>query len=214
MQRAQPRALALLLMAAWLALPAAGRAAALVETFDADKPAAQVLGGLAGIGVEGAWSTTLEGGAYVWRNDSDAKAVKYIHLDRLPGGVGLAEAAVEVDVTVAAAGEPAGAGLIYRFAPASRTYLLYLLMGDGEYGLFYRGADGFRRLAVGAAPGVVPEGKNRLAVRPMADRIEFLVNGNRAVSIGKGQVPGEGVGIAALGKGTFTFDNLSVDPAG
>jgi hypothetical protein len=211
------RRLAMPLLAIGLGLvpPAGGASAAgLVETFDAAKPAAEVLGGLAEIGDDGTWRTALEDGAYVWRNEADAQAVKYIHVDRLPDGAGLAAAAVAVDVTVAAGEGAAGAGLIYRFDPAGRTYLLFVLLGDGNYGLFFRAKDGFQRLAAGDAPGVDAAGRNRLGVRPAGGRIEFLVNDNRAVAIGGDRIPGQGVGIAAIGKGTFSFDNLSIDPAG
>jgi hypothetical protein len=217
MRQLPVRRLAMPLLAIGLGLmpPAGGAAAAgLVETFDAARPAAEVLGGLASVGDDGTWRAALEDGAYVWRNEADAQAVKYIHLDRLSGGADLATAAVEVDVTVAAGEGAAGAGLIYRFDPAGRTYLLFVLLREGDYGLFFRAKDGFKRLASGDAPGVDPAGRNRLGVRPMGERIEFLVNGNRAVAIGGDRIPGEGVGIAALGKGTFSFDNLSIDPAG
>ena len=187
-------------------------AADIVETFDAGKPPAAVLGGLAKTGTDGAWAITLADGAYVWRNDSDAQAVRYIHIDPPPGDAdGFADAAVEVDVTIGERGS--AAGIVYRFDPASRTYLMFALLGDGQYAVVARGQQGLKQVGRGTVPGVKP-GTNRLAARTVGDKIEYLVNGARAVEVDIRGAAGKSVGIAAIGKGTFTFDNLSVREAG
>jgi hypothetical protein len=199
-------AAALLLGAGW----SAASAADIVETFDPGKPAAAVLGGLASTGTDGPWAMSLADGAYTWRNTADAQAVKYIRIDGTPGDKnGLGNASVAVDVAIGDGGGLSGAGIVYRFDPKGRTYLLFTLLGDGQYGAFVRGSSGFKKLASGSVPGV-RTGANRLVVRTVDERVEFLVNDERVVGLGIEGAMGRSVGIAALGKGTFTFDNLEV----
>ncbi len=186
----------------------------IVETFDAGKPPAAVLGGVAKTGTDGAWVISLVDGAYVWRNDGDPQAVRYIHIDATSDDAdGFAGAAVEVDVTIGERGDGAAAGVVYRFDPASRTYLLFTLLGDGQYAVLARGRQGLKQVGRGTVPGVKP-GANRLMVRTVGDKIEYLVNGARAVEVDIRGAAGRSVGIAAIGKGTFTFDNLAVREAG
>jgi hypothetical protein len=197
---------ALLLGAGWNAASAAD----IVETFDPGKPAATVLGGLASTGTDGPWAMSLTGGAYTWRNTADAQAVKYIRIDGTPDDKdGLGNASVEVDVAIGDGSGMSGAGIVYRFDPKSRTYLLFTLLSDGQYGAFVRGSGGFKKLASGSVPGL-RAGANRLAVRTVGERVEFLVNDEPAVGLGIRGAMGRSVGIAAIGKGTFTFDNLAV----
>ncbi|HMR29700.1 MAG TPA: hypothetical protein PKA13_02830 [Geminicoccaceae bacterium] len=195
----------------WASEPARG--AELLETFDG-KPPAQILGGLLTIGRDGAWEGKVDGGAYTLRNDTDAEAVKYFNINDLEGDpVGLAGASVGVDLQLAGAGGLSGAGIVYRFDPANRTYLLFTLLGSNEYAVFARGTRGFRPVARGSVPGLRP-GVNRLAVRSSGDRIEFLVNDGVATGMSVRGASGGSVGLAAIGKGTFTFDNFSIEDRG
>jgi hypothetical protein len=199
------------LAAALLALTTAGaRAAELVESFAGDKP----LGGLVQPGTEGAWTASLEGEAYTLSNASDAQAIKYLHLGALPGGTGhLGKAAVEVDVKVDGDSDPSGAGILYRFDPESRTYLLFALMDNGNYAIFLRTNEGIKRAAQGSVPGLKPE-SNRLSVRTEGEMIQFAINGQSGPKVKVGERGGGSVGIAAIGKGSFTFDNLAVREPG
>jgi hypothetical protein len=204
-----------LFLALSLGLGAAGsRAAELMETFDAGKPPDKVLGGILRTGRDGVWEASLADGVYTLRNTSDAQAVKYFNINGFAGDSdGLADASVEVDVAIGDGGELSGAGIIYRFDPANRSYLLFTLLSTGEYAAFVRGSGGFKLLARGSVPDL-HSGTNRLAVHTNGDRIEFLVNDARAVSMGVRGATGKGVGLAAIGKGTFTFDNFAVRDAG
>lgn len=195
-------------------LPVQASAAELLETFDAAKPPERILGGLLTTGRDGAWEGSVADGVYTLRNDSDAQAVKYFNINDLKGDpIGLAEASVAVDLQIADAGDLSGAGIMYRFDPSSRTYLLFTLLGSNEYAVFARGTQGFRPVARGSVPGIRP-GVNRLAVRSTGDRIEFLVNDAVATGMSVRGATGGSVGLAAVGKGTFTFDNFSIKDRG
>lgn len=186
------------------------RAVELVETFDPGKPKEQVLGGILTTGQDGAWEASLADGAYVLRNATDGQAVKYVSINSFAGDTdGLASAFVTVDIDIADTTDLAGAGIIYRFDPASRSYLLFALLGNDEYAAFVRGPKGFKPLARGSVAGL-REGANRLAVRSDGERIEFLINDVQAVGMTVRGTTGKSVGLAAIGKGTFTFDNLSI----
>lgn len=189
-------------------------AAELVETFDPGKSKERVLGGILLTGKDGPWDASLGDGTYTLRNSTDAQAIKYFSINGFSGDAdGLGEASVAVDVDIGDGGGLSGAGIIYRFDPANRTYLLFALMSTNEYAAFVRGANGFKPLAKGTVANL-HEGQNRLAVQASGDRIEFLINDVQAVAMQIQGKMGQSVGIAAIGKGTFVFDNFSIKDRG
>ncbi len=211
-RRRIPTAVALALALGLTVAPA--RAAEIVETFDAGKAPAQILGGSVKPGRDGAWNAALADGTFTLSNDSDPQAIKYFKIDGFGGdNDGLADASVAVDVDVGNAGDMAGAGIVYRFDAANRSYLLFTLMGNDQYGAFARGPNGFKPIARGSVAGLRP-GANRLEVRTEGERIVFLVNDTPAASLVVRGATGKSVGLAAIGKGTFTFDNFAIRDEG
>jgi hypothetical protein len=193
-----------------LALTGSAGSAELREDFSGSEP----LGGLAQTGTDGAWTASLDNGAYTFTNDTEAQAIRYVHLGALPGGAGnLANATVEVDVTVDGRSNPSGAGIMYRFDPASRTYLLFALLSSGDYAIYIRNQKGAQQVARGSVTGVKPAG-NRLSLTPEGELVRFSINDQAGPTVKVGEAGGTSIGIAALGKGTFTFDNLLIRDAG
>ena len=193
---------------------AAEGAPALVETFEGYAEGEPGFRRFVALGRSGPWLGEIRDGAYVLSNREEASAVKYFYVEQVPGmtEAGLRRAIVEVEVGGDYAGERAAAGLIYGLDPARGVYLLFTLLGTDEYALFGRALDGFHTLARGTNPAIRAEGPNRLGIRPRAERVELLVNGETigAFALQGQELPGRATGIAALGTGEFRFDNFKI----
>ncbi|HET6520943.1 MAG TPA: hypothetical protein VFG47_14145, partial [Geminicoccaceae bacterium] len=201
----------LALLAALLSAPPAS-AAQYRETFDPGKRPDEVMFGILGFGEGGTWSGRLADGQYVLTNRTDPSAVQYYYLEAPPGGTfgSLRDATVSVEVAGEFGSDPSGAGLIYRFDPATRTYWAFALTRDG-YGVFKRDRGGFQEVMAGGSAAIRPGEANRLTVRPGPDgAAQFLVNDEVVGAAGGPDITGAGVGLLALGAGSFRFDEFTI----
>ena len=74
------------------------------------------------------------------------------------------------------------------------------------YALYRRDSEGFRSLTSQASDAVAPSGVRRLAARTVDGQVELFVDGAFALGIESEGVLTGGIGIVALGVGTFTYD--------
>lgn len=203
------RSLCSLLVA--LALAAApALAAEYRETFDEGRDPAKILAGTLLIGDDGVWSGALEDGAYSLSNAGKDGAVRYFHVDfsnQSGAGAG-SRTEVAVDVAGQFDGQVAGAGLLYRFDRAARTYYAFVVMKDGVYSLWQRGTEGLRRVAAGSNAAIKPDGTNSLLVRLEDGKAELFVNDTRIGGHSTGPTAEGDVGIVAFDRGTYSFDNF------
>lgn len=202
-------ALALLVgTAAAQATPAAPVAAqGFVVTFEGSDPAG-VLDGILTIGADGPWTGTLTGSAYELRNTADFGAVRYHYLMGAPGvDQPLTQGTVTVDVAVQTdpQDDVSGAGLIFDFQEATGDYFAFVTTAGG-YALYRRDAEGFRSLAAEASDPVGPSGVRRLTARSAGGNVELYVDGAYVWGLEKESVLNGGVGIVAIGLGTFVYE--------
>lgn len=203
-------ALRTLALAACVALvPAALLAAPVLETFE---PGATALHGIVKAGTEGAWTVRLDDGTVTLVNEQDPKAIKFYRVDGLKDAPSLADATVGLDVGGSFPGRDSAAGLLYRYDPASRTYLAFVV-GETSWSLFERDARGLARRMRGNLPPAAGATR-RLEIGPAGENLALKIDGRSVGQVRIVDLPGGSVGLIAMSTGTFHADNLSIAPVG
>jgi hypothetical protein len=171
-------------------------------------------------GQEGQYEGAIENGAYVLRHHGDAGMVRYHFLTALPDQPerSLRDAGVSVVVSgdfATAENRTAGAGLVYRLDPDTRTYFAFALLGDGRYGAFKRDRTRLQRI-IHATSSAIRQGEpNELTMRPnRGNGVDLFINGTQVGSVASSDITGKAVGLIAIGNGRFVFDEFTVVPAG
>jgi hypothetical protein len=206
------------LLAGFLAAAAPAFAAAPDIAYDFDRPpeAGSQLADMLILGTEGDWTGEVADGEYRLYNTSAPNTLKYFYTSLGPAGAeaDLSGATVTLDATTDARDGNSGAGILYRFDPATQTYFAFTVTGEG-YAVFVRDSGGLNRVLTGSLPGGPPAGQMHLAVRQKADgSAEFLVGEAVVGSVSNGDVHGAQLGFVAFGAGEFAFDNFAVYRSG
>jgi len=166
-------------------------------------------GGVLDVGSDGTWTGSLTGSAYRLSNTADAGAVRYYYLMGLPGEAGpLAQGTIGVTLGMAPGGGGlSAAGLVFDVDPSNGHYLAFVLTSTG-YAVLQRGGAGLELLVDEPLETLRPDGRNRLELRAFGASVEVVVNGETAVTL-NGERPFDGgVGIMAVGAGTFEFQDF------
>lgn len=213
-----PRALLLALMALSLSC-APAMAGSYHEDFAAIGPD-DALQGVLLQGQEGEYQGAIENGAYVLRHHGDPAMVRYHFLTALPDEpkrtLRDARVAVVVSGDFATMGNTtAGAGLVYRLDPDTRTYFAFALLGDGRYGVFKRDRTRLQRIIHATSSAIRRGEPNELAMRPnQGNGVDLFINGTQVGSVASSDITGAAVGLIAIGNGRFVYDDFAVVPAG
>lgn len=181
-----------------------------VERFEGTDPAGP-LNGILTIGADGPWTGVLTGSTYQLRNGTDGGAVRFHYLSDAPGATGpLTQGTVSVEVAVQTDpnDDVAGAGLVFDFQDASRDYFAFVVTARG-YALYRRDAEGLRSLVAEASDAVRTDGFNRLIARSAAGQIDLFVNDTFVLGLQSDGALDGGIGIVAIGIGTFTYDTFA-----
>lgn len=158
------------------------------------------------------WFGEISQGAYNLINNSEPNAVRYYFIGNVPEGdpkKSLSEGAVSADVKIASDSRNSGAGLIYRYSPATKNYYAFILFQGGGHSILYRSAEGFKQILSGASKALKPEASNTLAIVPQETKMEFYINDHQVAKVDDGNKPKGHVGIITAGTGTFSFDNFT-----
>gem|GEM_PF-1994259 len=171
----------------------------------------RMLGGSLFFGRHGAWTGILTNGSYVLVNDSKRDDIKYCYLghDKLS----LAQAPVSVEVALEAVAQDqdlAGAGLIYRFNPLSGSYYAFLLKPQQSFALFHGDAAGFHLIYSGKSAAIRVGELNRLSVLGVEHSLSLYINEQRVKTIEDNLPCGDLVGIVAVSRGRYRFDNFAL----
>jgi hypothetical protein len=159
------------------------------------------------LGSDPPWTGAMEGGTYRLTNAAPNTDIIYF-VAALPGG-----AAQEVSVSIGIAAQPgagySGAGILFNFDAASRTYLAVVATATDELAIYQRNEQGVSELArlplgVAAAGGVL-----RLALRATGRGVAFEVNGTNQGSIDGIGLTGQ-AGILAIDGGSYSFADYQV----
>lgn len=179
------------------------------ETFESTDPQA-VLSGVVDVGTKGAWTATLTGTSYQLVNQSDPNAAQYYYVlsvpDQPPGPI--SQGTASVVVMVEGEGDHAGAGLLFALEPETRDYYAFVATTDG-YAFYRRDEDGFERM-ISARSSLVNRGaSNRLAITATGPELQLFVNDQSIARINRADPADGGIGIIALGTGTYTFEEFT-----
>lgn len=198
-------------------------APAMAEVYHEDFAALEPGDALHGIllqGQEGQYEGALENGTYVLRHQGDAGIVRYQFLTALPGQPdrSLRDARLSVVVSgdfASAENSVAGAGLVYRLDPDTRTYFAFAVLGDGRYGVFKRDRTRLQRIIHATSAAIRRGQPNELAMRPnQGNGVDLFINGTQVGSVASSDITGGAVGLIAIGNGRFVYDDFTVVPAG
>lgn len=175
------------------------------EALTSDDPEASVLV----LGNDGPWSAKITDGQYVVENSEDKDAVRYVHVGLSEDGKPreLSSSSVDVDVDGSFEDPDSGGGILYRFDPVSKTYLAFVLTKDG-YMILKRDKEGLQTVSQGAhshAEAVTLEA-NTLD----SGKVEFRMDDEVVGTIQSEGIEGNRVGMIAIGRGKFDFDNFQV----
>jgi hypothetical protein len=178
------------------------------EPFTGTDPSS-TFGGVLDVGSDGTWTGTLTGSAYRLSNAVDGGAVRYYYLTGLPGEAGpLAQGTIGVTLGLAPGGGGlSAAGLIFDFDPSNGHYLAFALSSTG-YVVLQRGSGGLELLVDETLDSLRPDGRNRLELRAFGTSVEVVVNGATAATLNAERPFDGGVGIVAIGAGTFEFQDF------
>jgi hypothetical protein len=213
-----------------LIIPTAVHAEDYVETFDGSVPAVMLNGALT-TGVDGIWTTSVDGGSLTLSNSSTDAAVHYISMQNVvyPGSLqpmATTGASIEVKVLVRGTAK-AGAGVIARFDPRTKNYMLFTIGGsDSTYYVLARESGGAKKIAAGVNPAIRQGEVNTVSLTNIEGALSFSVNGTELARIPAattGEViprpptrvtppDSDMVGVGAFGQGTFQFDEVRVIP--
>jgi hypothetical protein len=157
-------------------------------------------------GEDAPWTARAEGASFTLANTSDPAAIRYYWTGSPAEEEG--KRSIAVDVEVRDGQEGSGAGILYGYRDEPRSYFLLLLRPNGLVTLSQRVPEGFEeRMSIGG--DAVKPGVNRLEVRENGSTIEMLLNGQSIGSLGNDLIGRGGVGIVAVGTGTFSFANYT-----
>lgn len=156
------------------------------------------------------WQARVEDGVFVLENRSAAGAVRYYDFNRTgPGGAPALQTEASVSVSGDFEGEAAGAGLLARFDPETRTYYAFVRTADGV-ALYKRGPERFSRLMNLDGPVRGADGPVTLGMRLTPEGTQLFVNDRSIGTVSSQDVQGDRFGIVAIDRGTFRFDDFSV----
>jgi hypothetical protein len=175
-----------------------------------DAPPSQAEKTMLALGDDGTWEAAIDDGDYVVENHSDDDSIRYVQLSLNNDGkpIDTSVSSVDVDVDGTFEGEEAGAGILYRFDPDTQTYLAFVLTKNG-YMILKRGEDGVQTISQGAAAH--PSDGATLEVNTLdSGALEFRVEDKVVATIPGDEFKGSHVGMVAVGRGEFDFDNFQV----
>ncbi len=174
-----------------------------------DDPEAAVLV----LGDNGPWSANIADGQYRVQNHQDGDAVRYVHLglsDAADKPVDLRGSWVDVDVEGNFQDPDSGAGILYRFDPEKKTYLAFVVT-KGGWQILKRDENGLSTVSQG---DLSRDGPASLEVHANeSGKVAFSVDDEVVGSVESGNIQGNDIGMIAIGRGDFDFDNFQVYPS-
>ena len=180
------------------------------ESFDETRPPAEMLQGQLFVGEGGGWKGEVKKGTYFLIDRETPDAVKTVVVPPPVKG----EAKVTVTVFGQFEGEKAGAGVVYGYQPDG--YFAFVVAANKGYALYRGGPQGLRQISKGTNNAIQVSSVNRLAAELKGNEAVLSVNGERvyghAAEAGT-SLQGQ-VGIVAIDKGAYSFDDFSLTEVG
>ena len=154
------------------------------------------------------WSASLKNGYYILENAGDPFAVNYIYLDTLAD-----ENIISLDVKIVSTKENAlnsNGGLLLNFDKNTKYYYAFTINSEGNYNVFKRDEKGLRMIFSNKFKRLSSEKFVKLAAVVNENGIAMYINDELVKQLKIDKKPKSDVGLIALGKGKFFFDNLMI----
>lgn len=196
-----------------------------IERFDGSDPSL-VLGGQIDLHADSSpWLVHLSGGALVMENRTNPQSVHYNDITwvKYPDESVISSTegsviAVEIEARNTGRG---GAGLIVGSGKGG-TYLMFAVDGEGGYHVLKKDGRHVRPVHSAKHPAVRTDGFNALSFVIRGDRAVFFANGAEIIQVPytrAAKMPGRaqtrsGIGLAAFGIGSYSFDNVEISEGG
>lgn len=181
------------------------------ESFDETRPHAEMLQGQLFVGDGGGWTGEVKNGTYFLIDRETPGAKKVIVL---PNPVD-ATAKIGVSVIGQFEGQKAGAGLVYGHKPDG-SYYAFVVMANSGYALYRGSAEGLQQLSRATNKAIQVSSVNHLAAELKGNEAVLSVNGERVyghTAEAGASLQGQ-VGIIAIDKGAYSFDDFALTQAG
>jgi hypothetical protein len=181
------------------------------ESFDETRSPPEMFQGQLLVGDAGGWTAEVKKGTYFLIDRETPDAVKVIVLPKPVAGT----AKITVSVFGQFQGKKAGAGLAYGYQPAG-SYYAFVVTPNKGYVLYRGGADGLQLISKGTNDAIQVASVNRLSAELDGTRAVLSVNGERVFAhAAEGGAPLQGqVGIVAIDRGAYSFDDFSLTQGG
>jgi len=159
----------------------------------------------------GAWELAEQDGAAIFNNQQADGDINYYFVGANPGEAGQREISVEVGILRNS--NFSKAGLLYGFENDPRSYFMFTIDNLATVRLEYRSPAGWEERLSQRIAGINPENVT-LSIREDGQQISLLVNGVEQSAIGNDRMGRGGVGIVAVGIGTYGFRDFDVKVGG
>ncbi len=177
-----------------------------LETFDATNFDSQIFRNYD----EDLWSGKTERGVYKLENEIDENAVRYHYLTIDDQDMSEFPTAIEVKVEAENIYPTPSGGLVFCFDEITKFYYAFIVGNNREYKLWLKGDKGYKTIISGRSNKIYPNEFNKIGVIRSGSSIYLFINDQYERKV-KDDTLGKGdVGIIAVGKGAFIFDNLSL----
>lgn len=176
------------------------------EGFDETRPPQDMFEGQLLSGAGDGWVGEIKKGTYLLIDKDTPGAVKLISLPEPQAGVESAS----VEIFGQFAGEKAGAGLAFGHGSTDGGYYAFVVTPSGGYALYRGNAAGLELVSKGTNPAIQVASVNRLAVELDGSSAKLLVNGHQVYAHEAGAPLSGRVGIVAVDKGAYSFDDFAV----
>jgi hypothetical protein len=160
------------------------------------------------------WTEELNSGRYCASNSTSDSGVHYIHVGVDKNDLRDAPVFVRVQAEARNPTEFAGGGVLVRFDEAARTYYSFILSPQGDTTFWRRGKEGMSKLYSGTAKGAVPGKPTQIGVAARGNRFYLFVDEALVATVDDAELRNGRVGVVAMSKGRFCFDDFTVRSAG
>jgi hypothetical protein len=180
------------------------------ESFDETRSPAEMFRGQLLVGDADGWTGEVKKGTYFLIDRETPGATKAIVLPQP-----VEDGKITVSVFGQFQGEKAGAGLVYGYQPAGSYYAFVVTPNQG-YALYRAGGDELQQISKGTNKAIQVASVNRLSVELRGSEAVLSVNGERVYghsAEGGTALQGQ-VGIVAIDRGAYSFDDFSLTEGG
>jgi hypothetical protein len=186
-------------------------AAEFQESFNETRSPQEMFQGQLLVGEADGWTGEIKKGTYFLIDRETPEAKKVIVLPKPVTGT----SKIAVSIIGQFEGQKAGAGLVYGYKPDG-SYHAFVVTANSGYALYRGGADGLQQISKATNQAIQVASINHLSAELKGSEAVLSVNGERVyghTAEGGASLQGQ-VGIIAIDRGAYSFDDFSLSQVG